>query len=155
MNSFDYNILIAFIIALLSGCAPIIYKHVTHKANIPIHMVLLVTSVTYLVSTLLYICIFHRKTFASDVSKVKDYIGLLAVTAFFAFFLVYVAYLYILHTSKNINIVVVITALYPVVTLLVSWALFKEALSIGQLIGFTLIILGISIMLGMEKTKQN
>jgi drug/metabolite transporter (DMT)-like permease len=86
---------------------------------------------------------------------VKDYIGLLAVTAFFAFFLVYVAYLYILHRSKNINIVVVITALYPVVTLLVSWALFKEALSIGQLIGFTLIILGISIMLGMEKTKQN
>lgn len=142
--------LAATLVAVLWGISPIVHKHVLQ--HVSGSFILLISAITYLISVFAYIYIWKTKEVYNDFKNGGVvYVPLLALTTFLGFFLTNLIYLYAVKYAPNINIVVVITALYPVITLIIASLWLKEYLSVMGLIGFALIVCGVTLMLLSSK----
>ena len=146
-------IFVAFIIALLFGTSPLIHRVATR--SVPGYIILLVSSLTYLISVSIYVLIFHSKTLKTDMMKSKKWLVLLAATTFFGLFIANLLYMYVIKHTPNINITTTITALYPIITLLLATFLLKETLTPKGLVGFVFVCLGVVIMILTKKKYLN
>ena len=82
-----------------------------------------------------------------DLIKYKTYIPLLAFIALFSVYIANLLYVVALQNKVNINILTIITGLYPVITIIFSYIILKEKITIKAIIGYLFIILGIFFIL--------
>lgn len=142
-------IVAAALVAVLWGISPIVHKLVLQ--HVSGSFILLISAITYFISVLAYIFVWKMKEVYSDFKTGSVYVPILAITTFLGFFLTNLIYLYAVKHAPNINIVVIITALYPVITLIIASLWLKESLSISGFLGFMLIVCGVTLMLLSSK----
>jgi len=143
----------AALVAVIWGVSPIVHRLVLKRVSGS--FILLVSAITYFIAVFAYVFIWKRKEVYGDFKNGGIvYVPLLALTTFLGFFLTNLIYLYAVKYSPNINIVVIITALYPVITLIIASLWLKEYLSVMGLIGFALIVCGVTLMLYTSKRKN-
>ena len=138
-NNYTY---LAFIIAFIWGISPVLYKFFLRK-SMPTYLIIFLQSFIYLITTVLYILIWKRDKFRVDLQEYTNYIPFILIISFFA---VYVAnYLYIFGIEKkgDVNIMSIVIGLAPVVTILFSYFIFGETLSLKAFIGFLIIVVGL------------
>lgn len=139
-------IVAAALVALLWGISPIIHRMLLKRVSES--FILLISAITYFIAVGVYVYFWKRKEVTSDFSKGGHlYIPLLSLTTLLGLFIANVIYLYAVKNAQNINKVVTITSLYPVITLIIASLWLKESLSLLGVFGFILIICGISVLL--------
>ena len=140
----------AAFVAILWGISPIVHKSaIQHVSG---SFILLISAITYFLAVVAYIYFWKWKEVGKDFNMGGNiYIPLLVITALLGLFLTNVIYLYAVKHAPNINIVVIITSLYPVITLIIASLWLKESLSILGLLGLFLIVCGISVLLYSSK----
>lgn len=146
------EIIAAFIAAMLWGIAPVVYRKLVHQVSYG--FILIVSSIVYMLCVTVYVFLFNRHEVMNDFANHPDKIPVLACTAFFALFIANMFYIYSIRKTHNINIVTIISALYPIVTLILASILLKENLSIVGLFGFGLIVLGMIIIITSSKIQR-
>jgi drug/metabolite transporter (DMT)-like permease len=77
----------------------------------------------------------------------RKHIIMIALMTFFGLFITNIIYLKALKKTKNTHLVVVIMAMYPIVTLLLGLFILNEKLTTWGYIGFILVMMGIGIMI--------
>lgn len=141
------TILLASIVALLWGITPIIHrmvlKHVTH------YTVMFISAIVYFIFTMLYVYYNGYNDLMKDLHLYKSYIPYLVLASFMGMFLAYMLYYQALKYTDNVNIVNIITALYPLITLILAYFILNETLTSYHLLGFLFIIFGI-VLLSMK-----
>jgi|UniRef100_A0A6C0BF87 drug/metabolite transporter (DMT)-like permease len=146
------DLVAAFITAMLWGIAPVVYRKLVHQVSYG--FILIVSSIVYILSVTAYVFLFNRHEVINDFVNHTDKIPILACTTFFAFFIANMFYIYSIRKTHNINLVTIISALYPIVTLILASIVLKENLSIMGLSGFGLIVLGMIIIIMSSKIRQ-
>lgn len=141
--------IVAAVISILFGIAPIIHRHVTQ--HVSKGFIMLVSGVVYFISIIAYIFLFEQKAVVVDIKENKRYILLLAVTTFLSLFMANILYLYVMKHAKNVNIVVIIMAMYPAITLLLAIVFLKEKLTLLGCLGFFIILTGLAVLLYSHK----
>jgi len=118
------------------------------KREVPQDLILVISAVTYFVVTLVYLVVRKRNPqwIKEHILKHKQMVPILALTTLFGLFVANLLYLYCVKHAQNINIINVIMATYPVVTLLLASWLLKEHLNRQSFVGFVLVVIGIGIM---------
>jgi transporter family protein len=140
MNNYLY---LAFIITLIWGISPVIIKYAIHHGNIPTYLIIFIQSIIYFIASLLYVIIFKYKNFKDDLIKYRSYIPLLAFISLFSVYIANLLYVVALQNNVNINILTIIVGLYPVITIIFSYFILKEKITLKAIGGYILIILGI------------
>lgn len=117
---------------------------------------MLVSSLTYFTVTILYLTFKNKGIdwIPEQLIKNKRYIVILAATTLFGLFMANLLYLYCVKHAHNINVVNVVMAMYPVVTLILASIFLKERLDTMSLVGFAFILVGIAIMLYTSHQKR-
>ncbi len=142
-------LLLSLFIALLSGISPLVIR--VMSKTVSHHTVMAISAIVYFVSTMIYIYLFHYDTVLQDI-QYTNYIFIIILTSFVGFFLASSMYFYALKHTDNVNYVVIITSLYPVVTLILSYYFLDEKLTWQGLLGFVFVIIGI-VLLFSHTTK--
>lgn len=140
------NIILTFIVALLWGITPVLFRIVLH--NVPNTFVMLISGIVYLIGTLSYIIIYDYKNIKFDI--IKKYIPHISIISFFGFFLAYMLYYYVLKHTDNVNIMIAIISISPIITLLTTYFIKQEefqALTYRQVFGIFMIVLGVILAL--------
>ena len=140
MNNYLY---LAFLITFIWGISPVIVKYAIHHGNIPTYLILFIQGFIFFIASLIYILIFKFNNIKDDLIKYKTYIPLLAFIALFSVYIANLLYVVALQNKVNINILTMITGLYPVITIIFSYIILKEKITIKAIIGYLFIILGI------------
>ncbi len=133
-----YSIILAFFVAILWGTVPIIYK----INEISYHSIIIISAITFFVSSICYFLIYH-KTIITDLNKHKNNIIYIVLTSFLGLFLANLFYYNAIKNSNKISIIVSITALYPLITLILSYLILNEKISFTNIIGIIFIVIGI------------
>ena len=144
MNNYLY---LAFLITFIWGISPVIVKYAIHHGNIPTYLILFIQGFIFFIASLIYILIFKFNNIKDDLIKYKTYIPLLAFIALFSVYIAHLLYVVALQNKVNINILTIITGLYPVITIIFSYIILKEKITIKAIIGYLFIILGIFFIL--------
>jgi len=144
MNNYLY---LAFLITFIWGISPVIVKYAIHHGNIPTYLILFIQGFIFFIASLIYILIFKFNNIKDDLIKYKTYIPLLAFIALFSVYIANLLYVVALQNKVNINILTIITGLYPVITIIFSYIILKEKITIKAIIGYLFIILGIFFIL--------
>lgn len=139
----NYYLYLAFLITFIWGLSPVIIKYAIHHSNIPTYLILFIQGFIFFIASIIYILIFKYKNFKDDIIKYKTYIPLLAFIALFSVYIANLLYVIAIQHGVNINILTIITGLYPVFTIIFSYIILKEKITIKALFGYLLIILGI------------
>lgn len=145
----DPIILIAFFIAILWGFQPIVHRYALVRVSGP--FILLISAVTYFIAVMAYIYFWKWPDVSKDLVHSRKFIPILSMTTLIGLFFANLVYLYSIKHASNVNIVVTISALYPVVTLILASIFLKETLHPLGLIGFFMILAGIAILLYTSK----
>jgi len=137
-------ILITFIITFLWGISPVLIKIIINK-NIPGYIIILLQASVYFLSSIIYIIIYKRDSIYEDLIKNSKFIPYLAVIFFFTLYIANILYIYVVEKGKiNINIFsIILYTCAPVFTMLGSYLIYNEKISIQNLIGFLLICIGL------------
>jgi drug/metabolite transporter (DMT)-like permease len=144
MNNYLY---LAFLITFIWGISPVIVKYAIHHGNIPTYLILFIQGFIFFIASLIYILIFKFNNIKDDLIKYKTYIPLLAFIALFSVYIANLLYVVALQNKVNINILTMITGLYPVITIIFSYIILKEKITMKAIIGYLFIILGIFFIL--------
>ena len=139
MNYYTY---LAFIIALLWGVSPVLFKYILHK-NIPSYIIIFVQAFVYLFSITVYILIYKRNDICMNVQQNAKYIPFLIIISFFSVYVANMLYILALENDADVNIMSLIISLAPAITLLSSFLILQENLPIKALIGFFIILIGL------------
>ena len=142
------NIVLAFIIALLWGVSPVVFRIILH--DVPNSFVMLISSIVYIIGTMIYIFVFDYKNIMLSLTTKNKLIPIIILTTFFGFFLPNLLYFYVLKYGENVNITIAITSLYPIITLVTSYLLLNDEynhLSYQKLFGFLMIVCGVIVVL--------
>lgn len=129
------------IVNLVWGLEPLVNKYILKHINI--YTLMLIISIIYLVF-LLFFAYRNKNILKKDLIKIKNYKLLLLFILFASLSLMTANYgfLYLVN-NQNAAIVSILTAIYPIITLIVGYKYFNETLTKYQLIGFILVLLGI------------
>lgn len=138
----NYYILFAFIIAFLWGISPVLFKFILQK-DIPWYIIIFFQASVYLLSSIIYIIIYKYKDFYKDLQKNINYMPFLIVISFFSVYIANVLYIFALQKKANVNIMSLIIALAPIVTLISSYLILQEQLPTKVLVGFFIIFIGL------------
>jgi drug/metabolite transporter (DMT)-like permease len=144
MNNYLY---LAFLITLIWGISPVIIKYAIHHGNIPTYLIIFIQSFIYFIANIIYILVFKYKNFATDLIKYKTYIPLLAFISLFSIYIANLLYVVALQNNVNINILTIIVGLYPIITIIFSYIILKEKITLKMIGGYICIILGIFFIL--------
>jgi transporter family protein len=135
--------IIAFIIAIIWGIIPIIHKLLLN--DISYHTIIIFSAITFFVASLIYSYIYYKDIY-NDINKQNNKIIYIIFCAFLGLFLANILYYNALKHTNNVSIITTITALYPLVTLLLSYFILYEKISIINFIGIILIMIGIILL---------
>ena len=139
MNNYTY---LAFLIAFIWGISPVLFKFFLQK-DVPYYLIIFFQAFVYLMTSLIYMLIWKRKNIGIDLQKNKKYIPFLIIIPFFSVYIANFLYIYALEKKGNINVMAIIIALAPVVTMIFSYFIFREMLSLKAFIGFFIIVVGL------------
>jgi len=138
-------IIYSFIVSFIYGIIPIIIK--LHLSHIPHTLLLLFIQIIGIFIISSYIFFFKPQEFNFTKININfNIIFFIILTAFFGTFLANKLYIKIINESNNFNINMIITSLYPIITIIASYFILKEYLNQYQLFGYLFIIIGISII---------
>jgi drug/metabolite transporter (DMT)-like permease len=143
----NYYLYLAFIITFIWGLSPVIIKYAINHGNIPTYLIIFIESFIYFIASLLYVLIFKYKHFKDDLFKYKAYIPLLAFIALFSLYVANLLYVLALQNNVNINILTIIVGLYPIITIIFSYIILKEKITLKAIGGYLFIILGLYFIL--------
>jgi len=135
--------IIAFIIAIIWGIIPIIHKLLLN--DISYHTIIIFSAITFFIASLIYSYIYYKDIY-NDINKQNNKIIYIIFCAFLGLFLANILYYNALKHTNNVSIITTITALYPLVTLLLSYFILYEKISIINFIGIILIMIGIILL---------
>lgn len=139
-------VLFAFIIAIIWGLTPVVYKSICHEVSY--QCILFISAIIYFTFVMVYIYVYEFAKVRKDLLLLSSkHIFTIALTSFAGIFLANLLYFRAIEITKNINLVILITALYPVITLIFAYFLLGETLSARSLLGFALILTGIALVL--------
>jgi transporter family protein len=136
--------IIAFIIAIIWGIIPIIHKLLLN--DISYHTIIIFSAITFFIASLIYSYIYYKDIY-NDINKQNNKIIYIILCAFLGLFLANILYYNALKHTHNVSIVTTITALYPLITLLLSYFILYEKISIINFIGIILIMIGIILLM--------
>jgi drug/metabolite transporter (DMT)-like permease len=139
MSCYTY---LAFIIAFFWGISPVLFKFILQK-NIPSYIIIFIQAFVYLLASVIYIIIYEKGNIYRDLNTNINYIPFLAVLSFFSVYIANFLYILALENKANVNIMSLIVSLAPVITLIASFLILKEKLTIKVLIGFFIIFIGL------------
>jgi|688.fasta_scaffold701417_2 drug/metabolite transporter (DMT)-like permease len=143
----NYYLYLAFLITFIWGLSPVIIKYAIHHGNIPTYLIIFIESSIYFIASLAYVLIFKYKHIKDDIIKYKTYIPLLAFIALFSLYVANLLYVLALQNNVNINILTIIVGLYPVITIIFSYIILKEKITMKAIFGYLCIVLGIFFIL--------
>ncbi len=130
----------AFIIAIISGITPIIYKIILN--DLSYHTVLIFSGLTVFIASLFY-SIFYYKEISLDIKTYPHKLLFIVLYAFIGSFIVKVLYYYTIKHTDNVAKITTIMALYPLITLILSYYILYDDISTYNIIGILLIIIGL------------
>ena len=133
---------LAFIIAFIWGLSPVLFKFFLHQ-SVPTYLIIFFQAFVYLISSVIYILIWKRTEIGIDLQKYKNYIPFLIIVPFFSVYIANYLYIYALENKGNINVMAITISLAPVVTMIFSYFIFREMLSLKAFIGFFIIVVGL------------
>ena len=139
MNYYTY---LAFLIAFLWGISPVLFKFILQK-NLPSYIIIFFQAFVYLCSSIIYIIVYEHNDIYTDIQQNIKYIPLLMIISFFSVYVANMLYILALENKANVNIMSIIISLAPVITLISSLLILQETLSIKELIGFFIILIGL------------
>ena len=139
MNYYTY---LAFIIAFLWGVSPVLFKFILQK-NIPPYIIIFFQAFVYLCSIIIYIIVYEYNDIYKDLQQNIKYVPYLIIISFFSVYVANMLYILALENKANVNIMSLIISLAPVITLISSFYILQEKLSIKALIGFFIIFVGL------------
>ena len=139
MNNYTY---LAFIIAFIWGLSPVLFKFFLHQ-SVPTYLIIFFQAFVYLISSVIYMLIWKRTEIGIDLQKNKNYIPFLIIIPFFSVYIANYLYIYALENKGNINVIAITISLAPVVTMIFSYFIFREMLSLKAFIGFFIIVVGL------------
>lgn len=150
----DLPVLVAVIVALLWSIPPIVHRFL-FKKEVSRDLILIISSITYFTATMLYLAFKNRGLHwvKDHVIRHRHYVPMLMLTTLFSLFIANLLYLYCVKHAANINIVNVVMATYPVITLVLAYMLLNERLHSQSLLGFCLVLVGMGIMLYTSHSK--
>ena len=144
MNNY---ILLPFIVAFIWGFSPIIFKYIINKDKTPTYLILFIQAIVYLFACLTYIIFWKQDVIHEDIYKHAKWIPLMSITSLMSIFVAQLLFLYTLEKGLHVNIVNIITALYPVVTVIFAYIILNETLTYRQILGFIITMIGITLLL--------
>ena len=139
MNYYTY---LAFIIAFLWGVSPVLFKFILQK-NIPPYIIIFFQAFVYLCSSIIYIIVYEHNDIYKDLQQNIKYVPYLIIISFFSVYVANMLYILALENKADVNIMSLIISLAPVITLISSFYILQEKLSIKALIGFFIIFVGL------------
>lgn len=139
MNYFTY---LAFIIAIVWGISPVLLKFILQK-NMPSYLIIFFQACIYLFSSIIYIIVYEHTNIYKDLQKHKEYIPFLMIISFFSVYIANLLYILALENKADVNVMSIIISLAPVITLISSFLILGDTLSIRVLIGFFIILIGL------------
>lgn len=145
----DITLYIALLIAFLYGVKTVVHRFVIK--NVSTAFIMLISAIVYGVSVLFYSVMFKSKDIKMDWKKHKKYVWILGLTTFLGLFVANILYFYVIKHTVNINYASIFMALYPVVTVIFAALILNESLNSMQMIGFSMILIGIMIMIYFSK----
>lgn len=148
------NVLVlAVFVAMLWGVVPVVHRYMFVHHEPPYYLILMVSCTVYLISVMLWILMTRSvKTVMMDVRKLGwRNIAILASTSFFALFIANIMYLHVVKHTSQLALANVIFAMYPIVTLTLAWLILKEAVTWKFVVGFILVLIGVTVMLTSKK----
>jgi drug/metabolite transporter (DMT)-like permease len=150
INELEIDIvIIAISLAFLYGLSPIAYKLIIINNNISFDIYLILSSILLLIFSLLYSIIFNRRF---NLMKEVNNINPLTVFYFslYIFFVVFISQLLFhiaIEKTTKLTIFTMITSLYPIITILLSFLVYNKKISMKILLGFMTCLLGLFIIL--------
>ena len=133
---------LAFVIAFIWGISPVLFKFFLQK-DVPYYIIIFFQASVYFVASMFYMLIWKRDKIGIDLKKNKSFIPFLIIIPFFSVYVANSLYVFALDRKGNINIMSIIIGLAPVVTMIFSYFIFREMLSLRAFIGFFIIVIGI------------
>lgn len=146
----DTTVLLSLVIAILWGTTPVVIRAMTK--TISQNTVMFISAIVYFVATMIFVYTYECNVVSIDISKHMDILFILVITSFVGFFLTNYMYLYAVKHTDNVNYVIIITSLYPVITLLLSYYFLDEKLTWQGLLGLAFIIIGILLLFAQKST---
>jgi drug/metabolite transporter (DMT)-like permease len=142
-------ILISFIINLLWGIPPLIFKFLALNFSYP--LIMSINSIFNLFFLFIYISLFHYNNVKQEIYKLTPKtLFIFFILVFFSFFLANLCYFYLIDKGHNINLITILTAFYPIITIIFSFFFFKDdfkSLTYLNFIGFFLFFAGMFLIL--------
>jgi len=82
-----------------------------------------------------------------DLYKNINYIPILTIISFFSLFVANILYIIALKNNANINIMAIIIALAPIITIILSYIILNHPFSSKSIFAFFIIFIGLIIIL--------
>jgi drug/metabolite transporter (DMT)-like permease len=146
-------IILSIFITFLWGFIPIFHKKLLNK--ISILSIILITSFFYFLFIFIYMIVFQYKTVKNDFNLIYDYKILFIIFLLILFQIIAnLIYFHIIQKGLNINVLASITAIQPIITIILTYFILKDdfdKLSIPHIIAISLILTGIFIILYIKK----
>jgi drug/metabolite transporter (DMT)-like permease len=148
--------LLAIFLTFIAGISPIIYRILMHEHNIHYSYILFVSAITFIIVIFGFIMVNNFHPIIIDHHKNIDYnitiiIVLLAIFDIFLYNILY--YIIINHSKTHYSLLTVITALYPAITILVAYYIFKEQISLRSIIALIVIFICLIIII-LDNNKK-
>lgn len=143
----NYYLYLGFLITFIWGLSPVIIKYAIHHGNIPTYLILFIQGFIFFIASLIYILIFKFNNIKDDIIKYKTYIPLLTFISLFSIYIANLLYVIAIQNKVNINILTIITALYPIFTIIFSYIILKEKITLKAILGYLFIIIGLFFIL--------
>ena len=142
-------IFLTFLVALLWGISPIVVKYGLNK-NINVNTIFFINTLIYMVCGGLY-AFMKKSDIQDDLTTSNVYVLLLlTINAFFAVFVANTIY-YLLIQSNNTAIVTALSYSSPIFTVILSYFLLEEKMTLQTFLGIIMIYCGILIISFSDK----
>lgn len=140
------DIILSLIIAILWGLFPFVIKYASQESSV--NIVLLVMSFVWFASSCVYNLVLYKGNLFRHLSDIKETLFIIIVLAgFIGLFIKNLLYLYVIDTTKRLNVSISIMSLSSVVSLLYGLYIMKYDINIGTIIGISLTAIGVSLMI--------
>jgi drug/metabolite transporter (DMT)-like permease len=137
----------SILITLIWGLSPFYSKHIANQ-NISLEILLFITSFIFFACMLIYILVTfksHKRSIQFlDFHKKINYLHF-ATWVLFTYVIAMLLY-YKLLEKHNTYLIVALTSIYPIVTAVFSYFIFKEKLTLIQMGAIVLIVTGLIVL---------
>lgn len=134
--------LLAFLIAIIWGISPVLLKILMMNINIPIYILIFIQSLIFFICSIIYIFFYKTNEIYQNLNDIKSYIPILILISFFTTYIANILYIYIIKSNININLMILIISLFPIITIIFSYIFLKQKITINFIFGILFIFIG-------------